>query len=46
MTSFCVSISEQTTGKCNLFFLYNEIEKIAELWKYATVPEAKKTDSK
>jgi hypothetical protein len=31
MTSYCVSITEQTTGKCNLFVLYNKIEKIAEL---------------
>jgi hypothetical protein len=31
MTSYCVSITEQTTGKCNLFVLYNIIEKIAEL---------------
>ena len=31
MTLYCVSITEQTTGKCNLFVLYNKIEKIPEL---------------
>jgi hypothetical protein len=24
-------VTEQTTGKCNLFVLYNKIEKIPEL---------------
>ena len=31
MTSYSASITEQTTGKCNLFVLYNKIEKIPEL---------------
>ena len=31
MTLYCVSVNKQKTGKCNLFVLYNKIEKIAEL---------------
>ena len=27
MTLYCVSINKQTTGKCNLFVLYNKIEE-------------------
>jgi hypothetical protein len=33
MTPYFVSIIEQTTGKCNLFVLYDKIEKIPELNK-------------
>ena len=36
MTSYCVSITGQTTGKCNLFVLYNTIEKYSRI-KHVTM---------
>jgi hypothetical protein len=36
MTSYCVSITEQTTGKCNLFVKYIS-QRLARKYKFKTI---------